>query len=161
MSREPRPDHILAWRLFKRMQLSACLFAVGVYAAAALHAWRVAPAAPQVKALFTLVFPAIYFLLVLGVAMTARPVRRGLKRYTWLSFAAGFGQTPVSVLTGLGVLALAAAAIYLQIGRAEHGGRYPGGLFSAYGAGIGVLWAQALLALRLEQEPKVREIIER
>lgn len=156
-----RPVHIPAWRAFRRMQVAACLFAAMVYAAAALHAWRVAPQPPDVKRLFTLVFPAIYLMAALWAPLAITPVRRWLKRYTWLSFAAGFGQTPVSVLTGLGVLALAAGCIYWQIGSARHGGRYPAGLFSAYGAGIGVLCAQALLSLRLEQEPKVREIIER
>ena len=78
-----------------------------------------------------------------------------------MSFAAGFGQTPVSVLSGLGLLAFAAAFIYLQIAGVAHGGRYPAGVFSGYGAGIGILFAQALLVFALEREPKIREIIER
>jgi len=41
-----------------------------------------------------------------------------------------------------------------------HGGRYPSGVFSGYGAGIGVLYAQALLSIALEREPKIQEIIE-
>ena len=159
MSRDPRPIFIPAWRQFKRMQASACLFALGVYAAAAVHAWRVLPQSGDFKSLFTLLFPAVFLMAVLWTAIVVTPIRRWLKRYTWLSFAAGFGRSPISVLTALGVLALAGAFIYLQIGQAQRGGRYPGGLFSAYGAGIGVLCAQALLALRLEQEPKVRQII--
>ena len=141
------------------MQAAACLFGVGVYAAAAVHAWRVLPQGGAFKSLFTLLFPGVFLQAVLWAALVIAPVRRWLKRYTWLTFAAGFGRTPVSVLTALGVLALAGAAIYLQIGQAERGGRYPGGLFSAYAAGVGVLCAQALLAQRLEQEPKVREVI--
>ena len=161
MTRASRPNHIPAWRLFRRMQACACLFATGVYAAAALHAWRVLPQSDGFKQVFTLAFPAVYLMAVLWAALQITPVRRWLKRYTWLSFAAGFGRSPISVLTALGVLALAGAFIYVQIGQAQHGGRYPGGVFAAYAAGIGVLCAQALLALRLEQEPKVREIIER
>ena len=156
-----RPINTPAWRRFKRMQGAACLFAAGVYVAAALHAWRLVAVPVDVKRLFTLVFPAVYFMGALVAPLQITPVRRWLKRYTWLSFAAGFGQTPVSVVTGLGVLAAAAGLIYLQIGSASHGGRYPAGLFSAYAAGVGVLCAQALLAVRLEREPKVRQIIER
>lgn len=155
------PNYTPAWLRFRRMQAAACLFASGVYAAAALHAWRLVPAPMDVKRLFTLVFPAVYFMAALWAPLQIGPVRRWLKRYTWLSFASGFGQTPISVVTGLGVLAFAAGLIYLQIGAAAHGGRYPAGLFSAYAAGVGILCAQALLARRLEREPKVREIIER
>ena len=143
------------------MQAAACLFAFGVYAAAAVHAWRVLPQSEDFKSLFTLLFPGVYLQVVLWAVLIVTPVRRWLKRYTWLTFAAGFGRSPTSILTALGVLALAGAFIYLQIGEAQRGGRYPGGLFSAYAAGIGVLCAQALLALRLEQEPKIREIIAR
>ena len=143
------------------MQAAGCLFAGGVYALAAVHAWRVLPETAAFKRLFTLGFPALYLMAVLWAALQVAPLRRWLKRYTWLSFAAGFGRTPVSVLTGLGVLALAGVVVYAQIGEAAHGGRYPAGLFSAYAAGIGVLCAQLLLAARLEQEPKVRAIIER
>lgn len=154
------PRHIPAWRNFKRMQLAAPLFAVLVYVAAAANAWEVAPAAPAVKQAFLLVFPAVYCMAVLVVAMQLQVARRALKRYVWLSFAAGFGQTPVSILTGLGVLAGAAGFIYWRTGAAAGGGPYPAGVFSAFGAGLGVLLAQALLVSALEREPKIREIIE-
>ena len=64
-----------------------------------------------------------------------------------------------AVLAGL--LALAAGFIYAQIAGVAHGGRYPAGVFSGYGAGIGILFAQAMLVIALEREPKIREIIER
>ena len=92
--------------------------------------------------------------------LLAPPVRRWLKRYVWLSFAAGFGQSVGSVLTSLGVLAVAAVFIHWQIAGAAGGGRYPAGVFSAFGAGIGILVAQAVLVRVLEREPKIREIIE-
>ena len=142
------------------MHGAAAMFAVLIYAAAVLHAWRLVPAAPSVKGLFLLGFPTLYMMLVLVVTLQIQILRRVLKRYVWLSFAAGFGQSAVSVLTGLGVLALAAAFIYWQIAAAGAGGRYPAGVFSAYGAGIGILLAQALLVSALEREPKIREIIE-
>jgi hypothetical protein len=38
-----------------------------------------------------------------------------------------------------------------QVHAAARGGRYPGGVFSGYGAGIGLLLAQAILVRRLER----------
>jgi hypothetical protein len=153
--------HVEAWRNFKRMQASACLFATLIYTAAVLHAWRVLPGADSLKLAVTLAFPAFYFVCALVLPLRIRPLRRLLKRYVWLSFAAGFGQTPLSVITGLGLLAVAAVFIYLQVAGVAEGGRYPAGVFSGYGAGIGILFAQALLVFALEREPKIREIIER
>lgn len=152
--------HIRAWRNFKRMQAAAALFAALVYAGAALHAWQEVPAAASVKRAFLLAFPAVYGMAVLVVTLQLQAARRLLKRYVWLSFAAGFGQSAVSVLTGLGVLAAAAAFIYWRIDAAADGGPYPAGVFSALGAGLGVLCAQVLLVSALEREPKIRAIIE-
>jgi hypothetical protein len=153
--------HVQAWRDFKRMQASACLFATLVYTGAVLHAWRVLPGSPGLKLAVTLAFPSVYFALSLVLPLTIKPVRRALKRYVWMTFAAGFGQTPISVITGLGLLAAAAVFIYFQVAGVATGGRYPAGAFSAYGAGIGILFAQALLVRVLEREPKIKEIIER
>ena len=152
--------HTRAWRDFKRMQAAAPAFAVLVYAAAVLHAWSVIPVGDAAKRAFLLVFPAVFGSAVLVVALQMQIVRRRLKRYVWLTFASGFGQSPVSVLTGLGVLAVAAALIYRRIHIAAAGGPLPAGPFSALGAGIGVLLAQLLLVSALEREPKIREIIE-
>ncbi len=154
------PRHTRAWRDFKRMQLAAPLFAALVFAAAVIHAWQAIPAADSVKRAFLLLFPAVYCMAVLVVALQLQVARRALKRYVWLSFAAGFGQSPVSVLTGLGVLAAAAGFIYWRIHAAGGGGPYPAGVFSAFGAGLGVLFAQGLLVSALEREPKIRAIIE-
>jgi hypothetical protein len=153
--------HVRAWRNFKRMQASACVFATLIYTGAVLHAWRVLPGAWSLKLAVTLAFPAFYFVCALVLPLRIPTLRRLLKRYVWMSFAAGFGQTPISVLTGLGLLAFAAVFIYLQVAGVAHGGRYPAGVFSGYGAGIGILFAQALLVFALEREPKIREIIER
>lgn len=153
--------HVRAWRNFKRMQATACAFAILVYLGAVLHAWRVLPGPANLKLLVTLAFPVLYFLGALVAPLVVPPLRRMLKRYVWLSFAAGFGQSVGSVLTGLGVLAFAAIFIHWQIaGAADGAGRYPAGVFSAFGAGIGILVAQAVLVRVLEREPKVREIIE-
>ena len=155
------PVHTRAWRDFKRMQGAACLFASLVYAAAALHAWRTLPGDGALKVALILVFPAVFGMAVLVGTLRIGPLRRRLKHYVWLSFAAGFGQTATSVLVGFGVLALAAGMIFLQVRGVAQGGRYPAGVFSGFGAGLGVLFAQALLVFALEREPKVRAIIER
>ena len=152
--------HTAAWRRFKQMQASACAFAVLVYAGAAVHAWRVLPGPQSLKTAMILVFPAVFALACFVLPLQVRPVRRLLKRYVWITFSAGFGQTAASVLWGLGLLAVAAVFIYLQIAGVARGGRYPAGVFSGYGAGIGVLFAQALLASALEREPKIRVLIE-
>lgn len=152
--------YVTAWRNFKRMQASTCLFASLIYLGAVVHAWRVLPGSVGLKLAVTLAFPAVYFVLAFVAPLTIKPLRRLLKRYVWMSFAAGFGQTPMSVLSGLGLLGFAALFIYLQIHGVAQGGRYPAGVFSGYGAGIGILFAQAVLVLVLEREPKIREIIE-
>ena len=154
------PRHTPAWRNFKRMQGSACAFGAPIYAAAVLRAWNALPWETQVKTAIVLLFPAVFFSLTFGVPLAAAPIRRVLKRYVWLSFASGFGQTVWSVIGGLGVLAFAASFIFLQIAGVEDGGRPPAQIFSAYAAGVGVLFAQAVLARRLEREPAVRRLIE-
>jgi hypothetical protein len=50
--------------------------------------------------------------------------------------------------------------MYWQISRAVPGGLYPAGVFSAYGAGIGILAAQAALVRVLEKDPGIRKEIE-
>ena len=150
-----------AWRKFKRMQASACVFACLIYLGAVIHAWRVLPGPPTLKLVVTLAFPAFYCVCATVLPLKIKPLRRMLKDYVWMSFAAGFGQTAISVLAGLGLLAFAAGFIYLQIAGVAHGGRYPAGVFSGYGAGIGILFAQAMLVAALEREPQIREVIER
>ncbi len=142
------------------MQGAACAFAVLAYAAAGVHAWRLLPGALGLKTAVILEFPSVYFLAALVLPLQIRPARRMLKRYVWTSFGAGFGQTAVSVLCALGLIAMAAGLIYLQVAGVARGGRYPAGIFSAYAAGAGVLFAQALLVLALEREPQVRAVIE-
>ncbi len=152
--------HVRAWRVFKGMQATTCSFAALAYAGAAAHAWVRMPGAPRFKLLIIFVFPVIYFLVCLLASLVVGPLRRALKRYVWLSFASGFGQNVTSVVISLGLLSGAALFMYGEVGAAVRGGRYPSGAFSAFGAGAGVLFAQALLVLALEREPKVRAVIE-
>ena len=152
--------HTRAWRNFKRMQLSACLFGGLIYAAAVVRAYQELPGDPRLKLFVMLGAPFAFFCMTLLAVFTIGALRRWLKRYVWMTFAAGFGQTAWSVAGGLGVLAVAAGFIFLQISRFDDGGRYPAGIFSAYAAGVGLLVAQTLLCRVLEREPDVRRLIE-
>ncbi len=149
-----------AWKNFKRMQDVAVAAGLLIYAGAVVHAWRVLPGTARLKAQLTLLFPAAFLLLFWLGPLIVPPVRRWLGRYVLMSFDAGFGQSAGSVIVGVGVLATAAAFIYLQVAGVAHGGRYPAGVFSGYGAGIGILLAQAFVVRRLEKQPEVRERIE-
>lgn len=151
---------VRAWRVFKRMQWSSVAFGVLIYAAVVLHAWSSLDLPDAHKALVMVLFPSVYACACLIVPLAAPMLRRPLKRYVWLSFAAGFGQSARSVLIALGVLAAAAGLIWFQVEGVAEGGRAPSGIFSAFGAGLGVLIAQAVLCLALEREPKVRDVIE-
>jgi hypothetical protein len=159
---KPQPElHTQAWRNFKRMQLSACLFGGLIFALVVLRAFDVLPGERQLKLFVFLVAPLGFFTLTLVASLAGGPIRRLLKQYVWITFAAGFGQTAWSVVGVLGVLALAAFAIVIQISEFANGGRYPGGIFSAYAAGVALMVAQAWLCRALEREPDVRRLIER
>jgi hypothetical protein len=66
------PLHTPAWRNFKRMQASACVFGSLIYGAAVLRAWEALPGAPGMKATFFLLFPAIFFSLAFLVRWSPR-----------------------------------------------------------------------------------------
>lgn len=149
-----------AWRDFKRMQDVAVCASALIYAGAVVNAFAVLPGGPRLAAMFTLAWPAGFLFLSTVVPLLIGPTRRLLARYVWLSFQAGFGQTAVSVLSGVGLLAGAALFIYWQVLEATHGGTYPAGVFSGYAAGIGILVAQAVLVRLLEKTPEVRKVIE-
>jgi hypothetical protein len=146
--------------MFRRMQYSAFAAGALIYAAAATHAWRVLPGAPRVKLTWIVLYPGAYFLVILVVALAAPPLRRALKTHLWISFRTGFGQSVISVLAVVLVLAVAAGFIYVDTARAALGGRFPESALSAYAAGVGVLLAQALLVRRIEQDPALRARIE-
>lgn len=149
-----------AWRNFRRMQDLTVAAAGLIYAGAVLHAFEHLPGGFGLVAERTIIWPGMFMFLSLAIPLAAGPLRRGLTRYVWMSFQAGFGQTVASVLVGIGLLSGAALFMYLQINGAAHGGRYPAGVFSGYAAGIGILAAQAALVRVLEQVPEVRERIE-
>jgi len=152
--------HTRAWRDFRRMQDITAATAVLIYAGAVLHAFRVLPGGPELVVQRALVWPGLFLALSLALPLWIGALRRPLTRYVWISFQAGFGQTVVSVIIGVGLLAGAALFIYWQVAAAQAGGRYPAGVFSGYGAGIGILAAQAVLVRRLERDPEVRAVID-
>ena len=137
---------------------AACL----IYAGAVVHAWRVLPGAPKLKLEGMLLFPALYFLASLAaIPLLTPPLRNALSKHLWISFRTGFGQSVISVLAVVFVLATAAAFIYWRhLPSAALSGQLSGGLFSAYAAGVGVLLAQALLVRRIERDPALRPQIE-
>ena len=149
-----------SWRMFRRMQYSAFAAGMLIYAAGAVHAWRVLPGAPKLKLESIALWPAAYFVATLAIPLLAPPLRHILKTHIWISFRTGFGQSVVSVLAVMLVLATAAAFIYADTARAAHGGHFPQSAFSAYAAGLGVLLAQALLVRRIERDPTLRPRIE-
>lgn len=151
---------VRAWRNFKRMQDIAVAAACLIYAGAVLRAFETLPGGLALIAQRTLVWPGLFLILSLGIPLATPPLRRMLGRYVWMSYRAGFGQTPGSVIMGIGLLAGAALFIYWQVFAVAYGGRYPAGVFSGYGAGIGIMIAQALLVRALERVPAVRREIE-
>lgn len=149
-----------SWRLFKRMQHTLLATAGLTYLGAALEAWRVPAVATTLKLARTAIFPGMFLLAAVAVVLGARPVRNALIRHLWTSYRTGFGQSVISVLAGVGVLIALAGFIFWQIHDARSGGRYPGGAFSGYAAGIGLLIAQAILLRRIEADPELRWRIE-
>jgi hypothetical protein len=153
-------SHTRAWRQFKRVQDTTVLVASLIYAGGVLNAFDRLPASPSVISRITLLWPGGFLFVSLVTPLVVKTFTRVLARYVWLSFQAGFGQTVMSIVIGVGLLGGAAAMMYWQVGLAAAGGRLPAGVFSAYAAGIGILAAQAVLVRVLEKDPGVRKVIE-
>lgn len=151
--------HTQAWRSFRRTQDLTVATAGLIYAGAVVHAFDRLSNDPLIVQR-TLLWPGVFLLLSLAIPLLVGVIRRGLARYVWMSFQAGFGQNVRSIVAGVVLLGGAAALIYWQISNAAHGGRYPAGVFSGYAAGIGILAAQAALVRVLERHPEVKRVIE-
>jgi hypothetical protein len=146
--------------MFRRMQYTAFAAGALIYAAAAVHAWRVLPGAPTPKLEALLLIPGLYFVATLAIPLAAPPVRRMLSTHIWISFRTGFGQSAISVLSVVLVLGGFAWLVYADILRAAARGGFPSSAFCAYAAGVGVLLAQALLVRHIERDPALRARIE-
>lgn len=149
-----------AWRNFKRMQDLTVASASLIYSAAVVDALGRLSGGVGATLRWTLLWPAAYLGFAMGVPLLVGPIRRWLARYVWMSFKAGFGQTPGSVMVGVILLLGAGVFIYQEIGRAVRTGQVGVNVFSCYAAGIGILAAQAILVRGLEQVPDIRKEIE-
>ena len=149
-----------AWRNFKRMQDLTVAIASLINAGAAVHAVGRLPGSQAMVLRWILLWPALYMLASLITPLAVAPIRRWLTGYVWMSFRAGFGQTPTSVIVGFALLMGAALFIYWQIASVAATGAYRANVFSAYAAGIGILAAQAVLVRALERRPDVRALVE-
>ncbi len=142
-----------SWRIFRRMQDSVLAVGLLVDAGSIVDAWRVLPGDAAFKARLTLLFPVTYLIAVLAGSLALPAARKALKRHLWLSYRTGFGQSVVSVISGLGLLVAVAGLIVWQVHHLAAGGTSPGGAFSGYGAGLGLLLAQVILVRTLERDP--------
>ena len=149
-----------AWRNFKRMQDLTVAAASLIYAAAAIDALGRLPGGPAMTLQWTLLWPAAYLGFSLAIPLLVTPIKRWLAKYVWMSFKAGFGQSPGSVVVGMALLLGAGLFIWEEVGRAARAGQVGANVFSAYAAGIGILAAQAILVRSLEDVPDIREKIE-
>ena len=149
-----------AWRNFKRMQDLTVAAASLIYAAAAIDALGRLPGGPAMTLQWTLLWPAAYLGFSLAIPLLVSPIKRWLAKYVWMSFKAGFGQSPGSVVVGMALLLGAGLFIWEEVGRAARAGQVGANVFSAYAAGIGILAAQAILVRTLEDVPDIREKIE-
>ncbi|HXV00186.1 MAG TPA: hypothetical protein VG166_06790 [Caulobacteraceae bacterium] len=149
-----------SWRMFRRMQHTILAVAALTYAGTALEAWRLPGAGEMLKLARTAIFPAAFLALSAAGVLFVPVLRNAVIRHLWTSYRTGFGQSVISVLAGVGVLIALAGFILWQIHSAAQGGRYPGGAFSGYAAGIGLLIAQAVLVRRMEHDPALRRCIE-
>jgi hypothetical protein len=149
-----------AWRNFKRMQDLTVAAAALIYAGAVVHAVGRLPGGVETVLRWTLLWPALYLAAALVVPLAIPALKRWLARYVWMSFQAGFGQTPASIVTGVALLLGAAVFIYWQVASVAASGRYQANVFAAYAAGIGILLAQAILVRALERLPDVKARIE-
>ena len=152
--------HTPAWRKFKRMQDTNVAVASLIYASAVVHAFAVLPGSKGYIAQWTLLWPGLLMILAFAVPVGLPRLGGRLASYVWVSFQAGFGQNVISIATSLVVLGGAAALIYWQVSQAAQGGVTPAALFCAYGAGIGLQAAQAVLARKLENAPEVQAVID-
>jgi|GEM_PF-788193 len=151
-----------AWRNFKRMQDLTVAAATLIYAAAVLDAVRRLPGGASTVLRWSLLFPAAYLGFSLVIPLIVPTARRWLAKYVWMSFRAGFGQSPGSVVIGVALLLGAGLFIHEEVGRAAKAGLAGADVFSAYAAGIGILGAQAVLVRTLERVPDLRaQILER
>ncbi len=142
----------VGWARFLRMQAS--LVATGALAFAGGLAERARPGGVLLRGDFLklLIIPGCCLMATLAVVLGLPPLRRMVRRHLLASYRTGFGQSVISVLVGLGVILAAGAFLVWRVRAAASGGPDPAGAFSGFGAGLGLLIAQAILARRLARD---------
>jgi hypothetical protein len=150
----------LAWRNFRRMQDLTLGFACLAVLADAILAWPVLPGGTGLKLTFVVLFPILYLAGVAACGLLIPPLRDFITRFVWLTFRTGFGQSVISVLLAFAVLAAVTAYTWWVSAHAATGGQYPAGVFSGFGAGIGLLIVQAVITHRIQRDPIVRKELE-
>jgi hypothetical protein len=150
----------VAWRNFRRMQDLTLGFACLAVVADALLAWPVVPGGTGLKLTFIVAFPLFYLGLVAVCGLWVRPLREVITRFVWITFRTGFGQSVISVLIPFAVLSGITAYTWWVSAHAADGGQYPAGVFSGFGAGIGLLIVQAVITHRIERDPVLRQELE-
>jgi len=150
----------LAWRNFRRMQDLTLGFACLAMVADAILAWPVVPGGTGMKLTFIVAFPLFYLGLVAVCGLYIARVRDFITRFVWITFKTGFGQSVISVLIPFAVLAAITAYTWWVSAHAAQGGQYPAGVFSGFGAGIGLLIVQAVITHRIQRDPIVRQELE-
>lgn len=150
----------LAWRNFRRMQDLTLGFACLALLADAILAWPVVPGTIGLKVIFIVLFPAFYLTVVAACGLLIAPLRDFITRFVWITFRTGFGQSVISVLIPFAVLAAITAYTWWVAAHAASGGQYPAGVFSGFGAGIGLLIVQAVITHRIERDPVLRQGLE-
>jgi hypothetical protein len=150
-----------SWRLFRRMQTTILVVAVLAFGFATIDAWRLLPGDGADKARMALAVPCACMALTFAIVLLIPAPRRVLGRHLLIAYQTGFGQSVISVLTGVAAPILIAGLIVWQAHAQARSARYVAGAFAGYGAGIGLLAAQAVLARRLERDARVRGRIEK
>jgi hypothetical protein len=151
-----------SWRLFRRMQTTILVVAILAFGVAAIDAWPLLPGGGADKSRLALLTPCACMALTFAIVLLVPAPRRVLGRHLLIAYSTGFGQSVISVLTGVAAPILIAGLIVWQAHHARAGSaRYVAGAFAGFGAGIGLLAGQAVLARRLERDVRFRAHIER
>jgi hypothetical protein len=142
------------------MQEAGFCAVILAYTACALEAWRVSTVSDEIKAIRIVAAPGLIAALAFFGGLYLPLLRAYLTKVLWRSFEAGYGQSPISVLTGFGAVLGLGLFVAWHVHSAAATGGLPGADFSAYAAALGLSGAQVGLVRRMEADPVNRRRIE-